>query len=100
MPVRRTRRAAVARQRVGELPGAHQVAVRAHAEYLPGYVEWLSCIQMMRDVLRLRKQEGPSAPGVGAGRRTRVRRTALPSGRECPAVKYTENGSIDYVINC
>jgi hypothetical protein len=31
------------------------------AEYLPGYVEWLSCIQMTRDVLQLRKQEGPDA---------------------------------------
>jgi len=26
------------------------------SEYLPGYVEWLACIQMTRDVLQLRKQ--------------------------------------------
>ena len=70
------------------------------AEYLPGYVEWLSCIQMMRDVLQLRKQQGPSTAVSGAGSRSRLRRAGLRASRVCPAVKYTENGSIDYVINC
>jgi hypothetical protein len=68
------------------------------SEYLPGYVEWLSCIQMMRDVLQLRKQEASSTPGAGARRRSRVPRAGLCSSRECPAVKYTENGRHQLLI--
>jgi len=53
-------------------------------EYLPGYVEWHTCLDLTRDVLKLRKENPSSA-------------AASP---ECPVVKYTEDGSIDYVINC
>jgi hypothetical protein len=35
------------------------------SEYPPGYVEWLSCIQMMRDVLQLPKQEALQHPRGG-----------------------------------
>jgi hypothetical protein len=57
-------------------------------EYLPGYVEWQSCIEMTRDVLKLRKESASSASGSGA-----------VTG-ECPVVKYTDDGSIEYMINC
>jgi|SRR5580700_1193935 hypothetical protein len=42
-------------------------------EYLPGYVEWESCIEMTRDVLDLRKHQAPAAStvGLGAGRELR-----------------------------
>jgi hypothetical protein len=53
-------------------------------EYLPGYVEWQSCLELTRDVLKLRKENASRASGSG----------------DCPIVKYTEDGSIDYVINC
>jgi hypothetical protein len=68
-------------------------------EFLPGYVEWLSCIQMTRDVLNLRKQEGAGAPEPRAERWSSGRR-AGSSTEECPFVKYTDNGSIVYVTNC
>jgi hypothetical protein len=36
-------------------------------EYLPGYVEWQSCIEMTRDVLDVRKHQAPAAGTVGLG---------------------------------
>jgi hypothetical protein len=68
-------------------------------EYLPGYAEWLSCIQMSSDVLRLRKESASGASESSAGRRSSSRRTGGVTGG-CPVVKYGEDGSIDYVINC
>ena len=73
-------------------------------EYLPGYVEWHTCLEMTRDVLKLRKAEtsGSNASGTSgssASRRTSRRHGSAVKG-ECPIVKYTEQGSIDYVINC
>jgi hypothetical protein len=69
-------------------------------EYLPGYIEWLTCIEMTRDVLQMRKKEGtPSAADsttVGQSSKHRVG----PATSECPVVKYKENGDIAYVINC
>jgi hypothetical protein len=57
-------------------------------EYLPGYVEWQACLDMTRDVLKLRKESASSASGSSA-----------VTG-ECPVVKYTDDGSIEYMINC
>ena len=57
-------------------------------EYLPGYVEWQACLDMTRDVLKLRKESASSASGSGA-----------VTG-ECPVVKYKDDGSIEYMINC
>ena len=45
-------------------------------EYLPGYVEWM-----------------------GTSRRASARRADTPSTK-CPIVKYADDGSIDYVVNC
>lgn len=47
------------------LPGAAQVAVRQPQEQ-PGYLEWLTCIEMTPDVLQMRARRArptPSAPG-------------------------------------
>ena len=57
-------------------------------EYLPGYVEWQACLEITRDVLQLRKESASSTSGSGA------------ATGDCPVVKYTEDGSIDYVANC
>jgi hypothetical protein len=62
-------------------------------DYLPGYVEWQSCIEMTRDVLKLRKESASSASGSSA-------RGAGAVKGECPVVKYTDDGSIEYMINC
>jgi hypothetical protein len=69
-------------------------------EYLPGYVEWQSCLEMTRDVLNLRKEQAVSVPAsADASRRSSGRRSGSEA-RECPIVKTTEDGSIDWVDNC
>jgi hypothetical protein len=69
-------------------------------EYLPGYVEWLSCIEMTRDSLQLLKEKnssGTTDTGTGQSSNRRGGRAAS----DCPVVKYNEkNADIDYVINC
>ena len=76
-------------------------------EYLPGYIEWQTCLDMTRDVLKMRKENASDTSGSNASgasgssgsRRTSRRHGGAVKG-ECPVVKYTEQGSIDYVINC
>lgn len=74
-------------------------------DYLPSYVEWQACLELTRDVLKLRKEQTASGTDVSsAGTRTSSRRgRATKAGAvkaNCPIVKYTEDGNIDYVINC
>ena len=47
-------------------------------EYVPSYVEWLTCLEMTRDVRVMRKDR----PGP------------LSSGDECPVVRYLQDGTI------
>jgi hypothetical protein len=95
-------------------------------EYYPGYVEWVTCLTMTKDVLDLRKQNkgdtgtsgigisdtgtsgtgtsgtgtsGTGTSGLGTKQRPSARR-ANPATGECPVVKYTEGGDIDYITNC
>jgi len=75
-------------------------------EYLPGYLEWQVCLELTRDVLKMRKENtsstkesASSTSGSSARRRASGRRNGAVTG-ECPVVKYTEDGSIDYIINC
>jgi hypothetical protein len=75
-------------------------------EYLPGYVEWQTCIEMTLGAIELRKRDAaaPSTTGSGASRRPSHRRAdtagADARDRECPIVKLREAGSVDYVIAC
>jgi hypothetical protein len=62
-------------------------------EFLPGYVEWQSCLEMTRDVIKMRKEQAASAPASSNASRQ-------SSGRECPIVQTAEDGSVDWVINC
>ena len=84
-------------------------------EYLPGYIEWQTCLEMTQGVINMRKERasdtsgskasdtsGSKASGTSessASRRTSRRHGGAVKG-DCPVVKYTEGGSIDYVINC
>jgi hypothetical protein len=69
-------------------------------EYLPGYVEWQSCIEMTRDVINLRKQQAASTTaGSNASRKSSSRRAGSGS-KECPVVQTADDGSIAWVINC
>lgn len=51
-------------------------------EFLPSYVEWLTCLEMTRDVRQTRK--GISAP-------------TSSDTQECPVVRYLEDGAITNV---
>ena len=100
-------------------------------EYLPGYIEWQTCLEMTQGVINMRKERasgtsGSNASGTpgsiasdtpgsiasdtsgskasgtsgsSASRRTSRSRGGAVTG-ECPVVKYTEDGAIDYIINC
>jgi hypothetical protein len=61
-------------------------------EFLPGYVEWESCLEMTRDVIKMRHDQAAAAPADS-------HRTSFKS-RECPVVQTAEDGSIEWVINC
>jgi hypothetical protein len=53
-------------------------------EYMPGYVEWLTCLEMDRDVKAMRKEQpGPTS-----------------STDKCPVVRYLEDGTIVSVNAC
>src|SRR6516165_4014410 len=84
-------------------------------EYLPGYIEWQTCLEMTQGVINMRKERASGTPGSNASgtpgsiasgtpgssasRRTSRSRGGAVTG-DCPVVKYTGDGSIDYVINC
>jgi hypothetical protein len=76
-------------------------------EYLPGYIEWQTCLEMTQGVINMRRENasgtsGSKASGTSessASRRTSRRHGGAVKG-DCPVVKYTGDGSIDYVINC
>jgi hypothetical protein len=51
-------------------------------EYLPSYVEWLTCLEMTRDVRAMRKgRPGPTSSDI----------------HECPVVRFLEDGTITSV---
>jgi hypothetical protein len=54
-------------------------------EFYPGYTEWLSCLQMTRDALQLRKE---TTVGSSYG------------NRQCPIVRVTPNGDLRSVVAC
>jgi hypothetical protein len=67
-------------------------------EYLPSYVEWQSCLEMTRDVLKMRKGAaetvGQSTDGKSARGRTG------PKTKECPVVNIGADGNIISVDAC
>ena len=69
-------------------------------EFLPGYVEWQSCIEMTRDVIKLRKEQAVSTPASSNASDQSSRRRTSSKTRECPIVKIGEDGSIEWVITC
>jgi hypothetical protein len=80
---------------------AKSQCVQPH-EYLPGYVEWQSCLEMTRDVLDLRQQQAPAASTVGLGASHVPSRPAKAdsAGGSCPAVTRGEDSSTEHAANC
>ena len=69
-------------------------------EYLPGYIEWLTCLEMTRDTLQMLKARESSTSTNTATGPSSKRRVGRAAG-DCPVVKYNEkNADIQYVINC
>lgn len=59
-------------------------------EYLVGYVEWLTCLEITRDVIKMRKDSGSP-----------MSEAATVNGRRrCPIVQIGEDGSIKSVVAC
>ena len=80
-------------------PAIAKVRCAQSKEYLPGYAEWQSCIEMTQDVLKLRKESASSTSESSASRRPSSRRAGAVR-RDCPIVKYKDDGSIEYIIDC
>jgi hypothetical protein len=65
-----------------EFPASDRGACIQPKEYLPSYVEWLTCLEMTRDVRAMRKgRPGPTTSDI----------------HECPVVRFLEDGTITSV---
>jgi hypothetical protein len=58
--------------------------------FLPSYIEWLTCLEMTRDVIKMRKEQAAS---------TSADSKAQAKSR-CPVVEIGEDGSIKSVVAC
>jgi hypothetical protein len=71
-------------------PASVKAACVQPQEYLPGYVEWQTCIEMTQAVLKLRKRQeaAPSTAGSGASRQSSRRADpASNDGRARPRTR-------------
>jgi hypothetical protein len=65
-----------------EFPASDKAQCIQRKEYLPSYVEWLTCLEMTRDVKTMRKgRPGPTSSDI----------------HECPVVRFLEDGTITSV---
>lgn len=65
-----------------EFPTSDRARCIHPQEYLPSYVEWLTCLEMTRDVRTMRKgRPGPTSSNI----------------HECPIVRFLEDGTITSV---
>jgi hypothetical protein len=65
-------------------PAADKARCIQPKEYLPGYVEWVTCLEMDRDVKAMRKGQ----PAVNT------------TNDKCPVVRFKEDGTITSVSAC
>ena len=65
-------------------PAADKARCVQTKEYMPGYVEWLTCLEMDRDVRVLRKGQSGAAS----------------TADNCPVVRYLQDGTILSVNAC
>jgi hypothetical protein len=81
--------------------GARQRCVNTTG-YMPSYVEWLTCLEMEKQVNEVRKSAA-SNPATTEGRGTRANSRGPRIGSEanpCPIVQSGSDGSITSVIAC
>jgi hypothetical protein len=65
-------------------PAANKARCIQPKEYLPSYVEWVTCLEMTRDVKAMRKGQPEIATTVD----------------KCPVVRFHEDGTIVSVTAC
>jgi hypothetical protein len=70
-------------------------------EYLPSYVEWQTCLEMTRDVMKLRASDAETV-GQSTGRKSGKGRTGPKTSktRECPVVEVGVDGNVNSVDAC
>jgi hypothetical protein len=72
-------------------------------EYLPGYIEWKTCIEMTRDLTELRKaQSGPIAgqPSFLMLKRQTSRHRTRSENEPCPIINLKQDGSFAWIDAC
>jgi hypothetical protein len=67
-------------------------------EYLPSYVEWQTCLEMTRDVMKMRASASETV-GQGTGRKSGKGRTGSKT-KECPVVEVGVDGNVISVDAC
>jgi hypothetical protein len=75
-------------------PGPEKARCIHPRDYLPSYVEWIICIEMARDVRRMRKDQ-PAAQNA----RSPKGRTGSET-QQCPVVQWRDDGTVAWVIAC
>ena len=63
-------------------------------DYLPSYVEWSTCIEMTRDVRKMRKEQAASTPAASNARPKSHNGRIGSKTKECPVVQWREDGSV------
>jgi hypothetical protein len=64
----------------GTFPAADKTQCLQTKVYLPSYIEWLTCLQMRRDVTKLKKDQSAATKEVGASENGPVTLPTVPLG--------------------
>jgi hypothetical protein len=67
-------------------------------DYLPSYVEWQACLELTKEVLRMRKA-APETVGENTGGKSTKGRTGSKA-KQCPVVEIGVDGNIISVDAC
>jgi hypothetical protein len=70
------------------------------ADYLPSYVEWVTCIEMTKDVRRMRKEQAASTFAASSVPRKSLNGRTGPEAKACPVVQWRDDGSVVSVDAC
>lgn len=77
-------------QNWGDFPALAKQRCIQPNEYLPSYVEWTACMEMTRDVIKMRQDRDAAATAASNGY----------SDQECPIVKTDSDGNIKWIDTC
>jgi hypothetical protein len=77
------------KQNWGDFPAIAKQRCVQPKEYLPSYVEWTACLELTRDVLKMRQERSAAATAASNS-----------ADRECPIVKTNSDGNIEWIDTC